>query len=93
MLPYPNVLAGVLIGAVNSPWSAVLGASLGWGIVWCLYVWICNIHTARIVFLRERGKHLLFGSPAITFWAIEWIIGFSTAPPIGTVVYFARLAF
>jgi len=93
MLPFPNVLAGVLIGAFNSPWSAVLGASLGWGIIWCLYVWIRNIHVSRIAFLREQGRYLLFGSPTVTFWAIEWVVGFSTALPVGTAIYLARLVF
>ncbi len=38
MIPFPNVIAGILIGIANEIWSARFIIPLVWGIVYCIYV-------------------------------------------------------
>ncbi len=38
MIPFVNVLAGILIGAFNDTWLARLLAPFVWGVVFCIYI-------------------------------------------------------
>jgi len=37
MIPFPNVVAGILIGIINDAWIARLFAPFAWGIVFCIH--------------------------------------------------------
>jgi hypothetical protein len=37
MIPFPNVLAGIIIGIVTDTWFARLVIPFVWGIVFCVY--------------------------------------------------------
>ncbi|MFA7165262.1 MAG: hypothetical protein WC124_05370 [Desulfoplanes sp.] len=87
MIPFPNLIAGVLIGSVNSPWFSVAIASIGWSFIFCSYVWITGASEDRIEMFKQRGKRLLLGSPVLTFYAIE----FTTA--LETSLIFASITF
>ena len=73
MIPFPSIIAGILIGAVNESWLAVFIASGAWGVISCVYFYIFE-GQRRLSMLREPDRRLLFGSPAFTFFAIEWTI-------------------
>jgi len=38
MIPFPNVIAGILIGVANEAWSALFIIPFVWGIAYCIYV-------------------------------------------------------
>ena len=38
MIPFPNVIAGILIGVANETWSALFIIPFVWGIAYCIYV-------------------------------------------------------
>ncbi|MBW2004751.1 MAG: hypothetical protein JRI72_09080, partial [Deltaproteobacteria bacterium] len=37
MIPFPNVIAGILIGITNDAWIARLILPFGWGVAYCIY--------------------------------------------------------
>jgi hypothetical protein len=86
-MTFPNVIAGVLIGAVSEPWLAVLAASVGWGFIWSGYRWVFE-GRPRIAILREPGRRLFLGSPGLTFLTIEWTLAFAVSLLFASVTYF-----
>lgn len=89
MIPAPNVIAGILIGIANDGWLTVMEATVIWPFVFCLYVSI--VERARMIAavasLSERGRHLIGGSPALTFYAIEFATALTTALPIALLAH------
>lgn len=89
MIPAPNVVAGILIGVVNDGWLTVLGAAVIWPLIFCVYVSITdrNRMTATVASFSERGRHLIAGSPVLTFYAIEFATALGTALPSALVAH------
>jgi len=92
MIPAPNFLAGLLIGIFNTSWLTVVLASFGWALAFCGYVSI--VDTARrdttIGDFRARARRLLFGSPVLTFYAIEFSTALVTSLPVGCLTYLIK---
>ena len=95
MLPAPNFFAGILIGVANEQWLAVLVAAFGWGIVFCFYVSLFEVRrkTFEIEQIRQKGQRLLFNSPTMTFYQIEFLTGFMTSLVMGSVSYGFKVFF
>jgi len=94
LIPFPNVIAGCLIGFTVSGWGELLVACVGWAFVFCLYVWIAESNRVALTIcaFKERGQRLLFGSPALTFFAIEWVTALATSLPFAAIVAAVRFA-
>lgn len=92
MIPIPNVLAGLLIGIVNTSWVAVLLACLVWPLVFCAYVSIVDSarRNATVADFRARGRRLVFGSPALSFYAIEFFTALMTSLLVACVAHFIK---
>ena len=82
-----NVLVGIVIGIANDSWPAVLIVSAGWPLVFCVYVSLIRAERARatIAVFEARGSHFLFGSPFLTFYAIEFATALVTTLPVAIV--------
>ncbi len=92
MIPAPNVVAGVLIGVVNDTWLTVLGSSAVWPLVFCVYISIADRarRAATIAQFGARGRHLLAGSPTLTFYATEFVTALLTALPVALLAHGVR---
>jgi hypothetical protein len=92
VIPMPNVLAGILIGVVNDSWVTVLVSAAVWPLIFCLYVSIVDQQrrAATVAAFAERGRHLLFGSPLITFYAGEAFTGLLTALPFAVAAHLVK---
>jgi len=89
MIPAPNLIAGLLIGIFVSPWSRVAALSALWGLVWCLHVWISKQHMGTHCGDAGPDTPALFRSATLSFWLLEWMLGFVTALACGTVAYYS----
>lgn len=82
MIPFPNVLAGILIGIANDNWFARIIAPFIWGAVFCVYVSIVR-RVQRDAFIADAEMHnreLRGGmSPLLAFYFIEYMTASSTA--------------
>lgn len=89
MIPAPNVLAGVLIGIVNDSWLSVLGVSAVWPLIFCVYISIMDRarRDATVAQFTARGRHLLMGSPTLTFYAGEFVTALLTALPVAMLAH------
>ena len=58
-----------------------------WGLVGCLYVLIGKQHVSRIAAMQGQTRQLFFRSATLSFWLVEWMLGFITAFACGTVAY------
>jgi hypothetical protein len=89
MIPFPNVIAGVLIGIANDAFLAVVLAAFAWGFVFCGYVWVADSKRAKLTItsFRDRGRRFLFGSPVLTFYGIEYVTALATSFLFGVVSY------
>jgi len=90
-----NVLAGLAIGLVNDTWFATLIASVVWPFIYCAFVSIARADRARVTIadFRARGRHFLFGSPAATFYSIEFVTALFTALPVALIAHLLRRIF
>jgi hypothetical protein len=90
-----NLLAGLAIGIANTSWLAVIVVSLTWPFIFCAYV--SMLHTQRtratIADFQARGRRLLFDSPVLTFYAIEFVTALFTVLPVAILSHFARTLF
>jgi|TARA_B100001971_G_C18103544_1_gene490217 hypothetical protein len=87
-VPYPNVIAGVLVGIGNTSWTTVAGASAIWGFIWVVWSivrgspWILGfVHKA----VMDKGWSLTRAWAAALF--IEYFTAVSTALPIGCIAF------
>ena len=89
MIPAPNLIAGVLIGIANDQWSAVALSSIGWSLIFCFYVTLIQAERKNVTIasFAEKGQRLILGSPAITFYTMEFITAFVTSIVVGSIVY------
>jgi len=89
MIPAPNVFAGLLIGIFNTSWLTVVLASFGWGLSFCGYVSIVDTarREATIAGFRASARRLLFGSPTLTFYAVEFSTALMTSLLVGCLTY------
>jgi hypothetical protein len=92
MIPAPNVFAGLLIGVLNTSWLTVVLASFGWSLAFCGYVSIADTarRQATIEGFRLSARRLLFSSPKLTFYAIEFATALVTSLPIGCLTYLIK---
>ncbi len=84
----PNVLAGLLIGFLNPSYVAVLGASIGWGVVFLVYSTVTSSPSiAAMVDNLRVGKR--WGKPRawVTVYFIEYTTAAITAAFVGIPVY------
>lgn len=86
-----NVIAGALIGYVNSPWIAVLGSSIGWGITYYLYGIIKGKQQEFLSW--HYANHSEKKNPRLNFFFIEFMTASSTALGIGSLVYWSKSLF
>lgn len=89
MIPAPNLIAGMLIGIVNDLWLAVALSSVGWSVVFCIYITLSQTERKKVTIasFAEKGQRLILGSPTITFYAVELITAFVTSIVVGSIVY------
>lgn len=90
LIPFPNFIAGVLIGIANSTWSAVVFiATIAWPIIYCAYVSVVEAPRASrtIEAFRQRGNRLLLTSPSLTFYAIEGLTAAITGLIIASATF------
>jgi hypothetical protein len=80
-----DAIAGVLIGAVNVSWWAVLIASAVWGLVVWFYV---AVRAGQATYKPDTP--LLFGSPRLSRFVVWWISAFSTSAIAGSIIYAVR---
>ena len=83
MIPMPNVIAGVLIGAVNDTWVGVLATSaVVWPLTFCVYV--SFVDSPRLIDMADKlGSR--FKAYLVEFWTAAL-----TALPVATIVYLVR---
>jgi hypothetical protein len=83
-----DIVAGVLIGAVNTSWLAVFVSSLGWGFVaWSIVALLAGRSEYKV------GTVLFFGSPALTRFIVWWTTAFATSLIAGAITYGVRQFF
>jgi hypothetical protein len=92
MIPAPNFIAGLLIGIANTSWLAVLLACLVWPLFFCAYISIVDSarRAATVADFHARGRRLLFDSPALTFYAIEFFTALMTSLPVAFLAHFIK---
>jgi hypothetical protein len=90
-----NVLAGIAIGVANTSWITVFVAALTWPFIFCAYVSILHAQRARttIADFRVRGRRFVFGSPVVTFYAIEFATSLCTVLPVAFLSYLIKTFF
>jgi hypothetical protein len=89
MIPAPNVIAGVLVGVLSDNWLTVLVSAALWPFAFCLYVSIAH-RTRRdstVASFAARGRHLVLGSPVLTFYAVEFATALATTVPIALLAH------
>lgn len=94
MIPFPNFVAGILIGVFNHPWVNILLSSIIWGIIFCFYVSITQRGRLR-QYVEHYSKYrprANFGvSHATSFYVIEYFTGVSTALIISSITYIIKV--
>ena len=92
IIPIPNVLAGILIGVAVNAWGELLVSCVGWSFVFCAHVWIAEHQRAEFTIseMKTRAHRLLFGSPAMTFCAVEWVTALTTSLAVSAVTFITQ---
>lgn len=94
MIPFPNFIAGILIGVFNHPWVNVLLSSIIWGIIFCIYVSITQRGRFRqyVEYYSKHRPRANFGlSHSASFYVIEFFAGVSTALIISSITYIFKV--
>jgi hypothetical protein len=89
VIPAPNVIAGILVGVLNDSWFTVLVSAAVWPFTFCLYVSIAH-RTRRdstVASFAAGGRHLLMGSPVLTFYAVEFATALVTTVPVALLAH------
>ena len=81
-----------MIALAFNTWAKVLIACFGWAIAFCAFVWVKEGRAEKIAvsYYQEHGEHLVFGSPTLTFYAVEWITDLIVALLSATVTFGIR---
>jgi hypothetical protein len=94
MSPVPNFLAGIAIALAATTWGALVVACLAWAFAACGFVWIKEGRAERVAISYYQGHgERLFGSPAFTFYAIEWTTALIIALMIAIAPFAIRRMF
>ena len=75
MIPFPNVIAGALIGAINDGWLPRFLIPFGWAFVYLFYVSLKDPdrRTAHLQHAEKTDCSPRFGlSPMMAFYVIEY---------------------
>jgi hypothetical protein len=88
MIPFPNLIAGILIGATNSSILSLVVVSVIWGFVFVIYTMILGQNDMPVFLekLQNKKRTRLGLSPRLSFYVIEYITGVLTALIIALVV-------
>lgn len=76
MVPFPNVIAGILMGIASDTWLARLIAPFIWGIIFCIYTSIVrrNKRDAFIADAKMHDRKAKWGmSPMQAFYFVEYM--------------------
>jgi len=76
MIPFPNVIAGILIGIVSDTWLARLIAPFIWGVVFCIYTSIArqDERDAFITNMEIHDKKVKLGMSHVeAFYFVEYM--------------------
>lgn len=83
MIPFVNIIAGILIGVFTGSWQVRILASLAWGIIFCLYVTIAESGRRHAFLAKFEGRRGKWGmSPLQSFYFIEYGTSVLMALPI-----------
>jgi hypothetical protein len=85
LISFQDIIAGVLIGAVNESWPIIFVASIGWGFVRSIFVSITD-GTAEY----KPETRLLFGSPALSRFIVWWTTASCVSLFFASVTYIVR---
>jgi hypothetical protein len=80
MIPCPNVIAGILIGAFNQTWLSRLLIPFFWGIIFCLSKIIFDKEDMQqYISYRKDEKAKWNMSPKQAYFFIEYMTSLTTA--------------
>jgi hypothetical protein len=85
LISFQDIIAGVLIGAVNESWPIVLVASIGWGVISWIFV---SITTGKAEY--KPGTRVFFGSAALSRFIVWWTTAFCVSLFFASATYLAR---
>lgn len=93
MIPFPNVIAGIMIGIVNDVWVARLLAPFVWGIVFCIHTSIVrreelNAFVAWAYMSEKKNKWGMNHKQA--FYFVENMTAVSTSLPLSIISGFVK---
>lgn len=82
MIPFANVIAGILIGVFNDTWLARLVVPFVWGIVFCIYISILG-RKRRDAFIAKaemNGRKAKWGMSHLqAFYFVEYMTAILTS--------------
>jgi len=87
----PNVIAGLLIGIANTSWVTVLGASVGWGIIFVVFSVLRG--SPWIAAAVDKGiERMGWGTTraCATALTIEFVTATITAALVGSPTYLIK---
>lgn len=95
MGPLPNLTAGILIAIANTSWLAVNVVCFGWGLIFCAYVSILESTRTKTTTekIRIHGNNLLFNSPLLTFYSVEYFTALMTSLIFSNITYLIKILF
>jgi len=85
LISFQDIIAGVLIGAVNESWPIIFVVSIGWGFISWILV---SITTGKAQY--KPGTRLFFGSPALSRFIVWWTTAFCVSLFFASVTYLVR---
>ena len=94
-MPFPNLIAGILIGVVNDSWIAVLIGCAIWPFIFCAQVAILEKERAvqSIEDIKINAQKIFMNSATLTFYAMEFFTGFITALVVGVITHLLKNIF
>jgi len=94
MIPFPNVIAGILIGIANDEWLMRIVIPFIWGFIFCFTASI-TWHDRKSDYIEQAkmlNRPLKFGmSPLLAFYFIEYFTASSTALVFSVIAGFVML--
>jgi hypothetical protein len=93
MIPFPNVIAGILIGIANDTWLARLIIPFAWGIVFCIYTSIArrDKRDAFVTKSENLGREAKWGMSHVhAFYFVEYMTASFTSLLFSIISGFIR---
>jgi len=87
-----NFIGGVLIGIATETWLFVIVLSSLWGVVKCYFAIAVMPQLKKFtmeLYIKRNGS-LIFNSPTLTFYILEYLISSITACVIGFACFFVK---